>query len=501
MILKNKTRIGFIFIIYFMTTNYKFFKLQLFKIFFNLYNKTKYGKKDIQKRIETAKSIIIKQVKSKTYKNNFKDIPDVGFKPNLLEKIIENRKSIINNKVSGGIYINNAELENLLKKACSEYLFSNPLHPDLYPELIKMESEIIEMVGRIYNMPKVGGGNLTTGGTESTILALKAYKKNFIKNSKLNYLTKGFFYPEVLCTKTVHAAVNKACELLDLKMVIVDLNKSYVMCIDDLKRKISWKTCVIVASAPCFPYGLMDPIKNICNIANNYNVKVHVDACLGGFITQFGENKLDFDQGFHSVSIDPHKFGYSPKGSSVLLWNNKELKHNQYSIVSDWTGGIYASCSLPGSRMGLPIIGTWIAILNNGKKTYSYWSNKIKEKTVLFASRLKNIKGYKVFGNPNVNVVAFTHDSISISEICDTITKNDWNLNVLQNPLCLHICITPKNIDMVDKLLEILESIKPNKKTKKSNNMVAIYGMAAKLPDKTIIKQLVNYYLDLTTNV
>ena len=146
-----------------------------------------------------------------------------------------------------------------------------------------MESEIIKMIGSLYNLPASGGGNLTTGGTESTILALKAYKK-----LKKKYLP--FFTPEVLCTKTVHAAVNKACELLDLNIVYVNLDENNVMDINDLENKISFKTCVIIGSAPCFAYGLMDPLADISYIAETYNIPFHIDACLGGFLTQFHRN-------------------------------------------------------------------------------------------------------------------------------------------------------------------------------------------------------------------
>ena len=116
----------------------------------------------------------------------------------------------------------NKDCENLLQTINQHYLYSNPLHPDIYPELIKMESEIIKMVGHLFELPESGGGNLTTGGTESTICALKAYKKH-----KKRYFN--LFRPEVLCTKTVHAAVNKACDLLDLKIVYVDLDENNVM--------------------------------------------------------------------------------------------------------------------------------------------------------------------------------------------------------------------------------------------------------------------------------
>jgi sphinganine-1-phosphate aldolase len=391
------------------------------------------------------------------------------------------------------VYINDTESKKLLSIVSSDYMFSNPLHPDLYPELIKMESEIIKMVGSLFDLPDEGGGNLMTGGTESTIMALKAYKK---------YKNLYFFKSEVCCTRTVHAAVNKACELLDLRIVYVELDENKVMDVEDLKRKVSFKTCAIIASYPCFPYGLNDPIEKISDIANKNNIPLHVDACLGGFITQFDKKlKLSFNKNINSLSIDPHKFGYSPKGSSLLLWKNKNIKHYQYFIQNDWTGGIYASVSLPGSRVGSQIATTWAALLYNGFSYYSIMSNNIIQATKKLAYDIKNIESFNVIGNPNVNVVAFYSNKYGIGQIIDYVSKKGWNLNILQNPLCVHLCITPKNIKNVNNLVCLLRELTKDDVKKSDNNIVSIYGMSATLPDKSVIDDIVKYYLDFTTNV
>ena len=475
-------------------------KLFIKKILFYFYKSTEKGKLKIKNSKKKAKKIIKNQLTKKKFIYNFDYLPQQDIDASEILSIMYKRKSIINNKISGGIYINDSNCQSLLKELNNNYLFSNPLHPDLFPELIKMESEVIKMVGGLYDMPEKGGGNITTGGTESTILALKAYKK--IKQ-KSPHPALYFFKPEVLCTKTVHAAVNKACELLDLKIVYVDLDKDFVMDINDLISKISFKTCAIVASAPCFSYGLMDPIKKISEIAGHHNIPLHVDACLGGFICQFNEKlKLSFRSNIQSISIDPHKFGYSPKGSSILLWRDKLMKHNQYSIVSDWTGGIYASVSLPGSRSGSQIVTTWGALLYHGYICYKNYSDMIIEKTNYLKKEIQKIQSFHVIGNPNVNVVAFYSDKYPISQIVDVLQQNDWNLNILQNPICLHICVTPKNIKNINKLVALLNNISKQKiSTKTDDNITAIYGMAEAIPDKTIINELVEYYLDLTTDI
>ena len=488
---KYKLRITFIWLFFYL----KDIDLQFYikYIIFYFYSLTKKGKLEIETKKKEAIMTIKNTFFNKKWTYNFNNLPEKGIHQEDIIQILYGRKSTtLNNKISGCLYINDKHCESLLKNVNNQYLFSNPLHPDIFPELPKMESEIIKMVGELYDLPEKGGGNLTTGGTESTILALKAYKK------QKKY--RNFFRPEVICTKTVHAAVNKACELLDLNIVYVKLDKNYVMDINDLKKKISYKTCVIVASAPCFPYGLMDPIGEISIIAENFNIPLHVDACLGGFICQFNQKlKLSFTKNIQSISIDPHKFGYSPKGSSILLWKDNMIKHNQYFIVQDWTGGIYASASLPGSRVGSQIATTWATLLYHGKESYKIYSKKIIDKTIYLKNEIKKINSFHVIGNPNINVIAFYSDKYSLGQLSEHLKSFLWNINILQNPLCLHICITPKNIDSCDELLSSLRILLHCKVEKDKKDITAIYGMAAKIPDKSIINEIVEYYLDFTT--
>lgn len=488
---KHKWKLLLLFILFNFKKHYKY-------ILFYVYSKTKKGHAMIEDKKEKAKQIIKKDLFRTNFVHNYDKIPWYGIENEEMDKILTDRKDNVNSRISGCLYSCDVDLEFKIKNISNKYLYSNPLHPDIYPGLIKMESEVIKMVGDLFDLPKEGGGNITTGGTESTILALKAYKKMYTSKNWLN-----FFKPEVLCTKTVHAAVNKACELLDLKMVYVKLDENYIMDLNDLYWKISSRTCVIIGSAPCFPYGLMDPINGIGKLAKEHNIPFHVDSCLGGFIAQYDVNlKISFNNNIQSISVDPHKYGLAPKGSSVLLWKDREMKKYQYFVASDWTGGLYASVSLPGSRVGSQIATTWATLLFNGNANYKSMSRKIKGKTISFAEELRQIPNFEVIGWPNVNVVAFYNTKYSIGQLSKYLKRQNWNINILQNPICLHICITPKNVKYIDMLLLALNKFNEEEvKENKDDDMTAIYGMAAEIPDKNIITELVNYYLDMTTNI
>lgn len=484
----NKYKIIFLFFLMYVKRNF-------YSILPILIQVSQSGRKLLEKEKSHAIKLIQKSVFKKYFRSSFDCLPTKGKEREELFKIVSNRYSEQNHKISGTIYNNKVNLSTICNYMFNLYQYSNPLHADLYPELIKMESEIISMIGKLFDMPNSGGGNLTTGGTESTILAIKAYKKY-----KLSQSTFNFRKLEVITTKTGHAAINKACELLDLNLVYVKLNEKYQMDVEDLKKKINNRTCCVVASYPCYAYGILDPIKEVADICKIYNTKLHVDACLGGFITQFNkELKISFDIGFDSISIDPHKFGYAPKGSSVLLWRENEMRHFQYFIVSDWTGGIYASPSLPGSRCGSQIATTWAVLISNGYDYYKMCSGQIIEMTLYLKKEINKIDTFYVLGDPNVNVVAFNSTKYPTGQIIDNLSKEGWNINILQNPQCLHLCITPYNIPKIYEFIDILKKTSKQDIKCVKNSMVSIYGMASKINNTKIINDVIAGYLDLTT--
>ena len=171
---------------------------------------------------------------------------------------------------------------------------------------------------------------------------------------------------------------------------------------------------MIVGSAPSFPHGVIDPIKEMSELAFKKNIGFHMDACLGGFLLPFMKNNLyNFNlRGITSISLDTHKYGYGPKGGSVILYNNKELVHNQYHVVTDWPGGIYVSPSIPGSRNGPIIAGTWSAMLFNGKNGYTNKMMEIYELRDNILKDLKEIPEIEVIGEPSTTIIALKSSNI-----------------------------------------------------------------------------------------
>ena len=212
---------------------------------------------------------------------------------------------------------------------------------------------------------------MTSGGTESLILAVLAYR-GYARE------TRGVTRPNIVMPVTGHVGLDKAGHLLGVTVRHVSVDPvTMTPSTRDLRRACDRNTLMILASAPQYAHGVMDPVTDIAALGLSLNIPVHVDACLGGFLIAFAERiglQLDpFDfrvPGVTSMSADTHKFGYAPKGSSVILYSSNEYIHHQYYVATEWTGGIFVSPTLAGSRSGGIIAATWASLMHHGWDGY-----------------------------------------------------------------------------------------------------------------------------------
>uniref|UniRef100_A0A8D0LB81 Sphingosine-1-phosphate lyase 1 n=1 Tax=Sphenodon punctatus TaxID=8508 RepID=A0A8D0LB81_SPHPU len=404
-------------------------------------------------------------------------------------------------KVSGTVYSGEKKLTNLLVKVYEEFAWSNPLHPDIFPGLRKMEAEVVRMACALFNGGPNSCGAMTSGGTESILMACKAYRD-------LAY-ERGIDHPEMLVPKSVHAAFDKAAHYFGIKIVHIPLTKAMQVDVQAMRRAISRNTAMLVCSAPQFPHGIMDPVEEVAKLALKYKIPLHVDACLGGFLIAFMEkagfllqSSFDFRvQGVTSISADTHKYGYAPKGSSVVLYSDKKYRHYQFFVAPDWQGGIYASPTVAGSRPGGIIAACWATMMYMGEDGYVEATKKIITTARFIESELRKIKNIFIFGKPEVSVISFGSDTFYIYQLSNLLTSRGWNLNVLQFPSSVHLCITllhtrPGVADLFLKdvrecIFEIMKD--PNAKT---TGIGAIYGMAQSIPDRSMVAEISRAYLD-----
>ncbi|KXS08831.1 PLP-dependent transferase, partial [Gonapodya prolifera JEL478] len=265
-------------------------------------------------------------------------------------------------KVSGAVYSGEGEVKELSAEAVKMFILTNALHPTLFESTRSMEAEVISMVLHMFNAPSGAGGVLTSGGSESLLMAFKSYRD-------WGRDVKGITRPNVVVPITAHAAVDKASQFFNIQLRKVPLDpKTFKVDVRAVERAIDRNTVALFGSLPNYPHGICDPIPALGALAKKYGVGLHVDACLGGFVVAFMEkagfgDDLKKDLGWlfviTGISCDTHKYGFAPKGTSTILYRTAELRRYQYSVETGWPGGLYASHGVAGSRPGALIAGCW----------------------------------------------------------------------------------------------------------------------------------------------
>jgi len=483
---------------------------------FKLARKVPYIKRQIKAEVDQIKETIntdmLNLMKGDSLECHFiLQLPCQGLKSDeIITKLHEYLKlghySWEDGSVSGTVYHGGEQLTALNTKVFEASAWTNPLHPDVFPGVCKMEAEVVRMVAELFHGNSRTCGTVTSGGTESILLAVKAYR-DWARDEK------GIMNPEILVPKTVHAAFDKAAQLLGIKIRHVPVNPD--TCKVDLRqmhKMINGNTCLLVGSAPAFPHGCIDDIKTIADFGVKYDIPVHVDACLGGFLIAFmpqaGFPLKPFDfrlSGVTSISADTHKYGFAPKGSSVLLFRDIKYKHKQYFLQSDWPGGLYGSPTLAGSRPGTVIAGCWSSLLFFGMNGYIDTTRRIVSTTRKIEDGLRKMRGICVMGKPEVSVVAVQSKEFDIYRLSDAMNKKGWNLNNLQFPSSIHLCVTYCHTEpgVAERFLAdvayALEIILKNPEAS-TGGSVAMYGSAQKIPDRSLVQEITAIYLDSLYN-
>jgi glutamate/tyrosine decarboxylase-like PLP-dependent enzyme len=401
-----------------------------------------------------------------------------------------------NGKVFGFIYKPPREAAEFIEEVFGRYFYHSTLNPFTFPSICRMENEIVGMVAQLLHGERHTVGNITTGGTESILMAIKIARDKGLKEKKI-------YQPEIILPKTAHPAFDKASQLLQVKPVYIALDREYRADTQEVERRINQNTVMIVGSAPCFPYGVIDDIPTLGSIAKKYDILFHVDACMGGMMLPFLDMDYpvpDFDfrvKGVSSISVDPHKFGYGPKACSILLLRHRRLRRYQFFIKSDWPGGIFASTSVSGTRGGGPVAGTWAMLRYAGKQAYHEITSRVmsaREKLLLFID--ENQDQLQLIGKPAMGVLAITSKELDIHAMGDLLDEKGWKLDRLQNPAALHLTISETNYATMDQFISDLRIVLQKLKEKdvkhilESRKIRSLSGVLDLLPS-SLIKHLI----------
>lgn len=402
--------------------------------------------------------------------------------------------------VSGAVYHGDDAHIDFLNRVYAIHSQSNPLHSDIWPSAAKFESEIVAMTARMLGGGAGVCGTVSSGGTESIMLAMKTYR-DWARD------TRGITRPEMVLPITAHAAFDKAAQYFHItpRRIPIDANGRAVVA--EARRAINRNTIVVVGSAPAFPHGMIDPIEELSELARVRGIGFHTDACLGGFVLPWARRLgypvpgFDFSvPGVTSISADTHKYGYAAKGTSVVLYRTPELRRYQYYTLTDWPGGLYFSPTFAGSRPGALSAACWATLVSLGEQGYLDATRKILETASAFKRGLAEIPELRLVGDP-LFVVAFTSEALDIYRVVDALSKRHWNLNGLHRPAAAHIAFTLRHTqpDVVERLLiDLKESVAEVKTTPAGKGgMAPVYGMAGTLPLRGVVGDMLKRYIDL----
>jgi sphinganine-1-phosphate aldolase len=402
--------------------------------------------------------------------------------------------------VSGTCYHCGDELSEIAATAMRLYVFSNPLHPDIYPSVRLMECEMVQMTVRLFHGDDKCCGVLTSGGTESLMMAMLCYREWGYEH--------GISEPEVIGCTTLHAAVDKAAHYFGITLIKLppDPNTGKLRA-SDVRRYICSRTVAIFASAPNYPHGVIDPVEDLSSLALRSKVNLHVDACLGSFLIALAEKSgfpvspFDFRvPGVTSISCDLHKYGFCPKGVSVLMYRSRDLRKHQFFACPTWPGGLYTTPTMTGSRPGVLSAGSWAVMMSLGEAGYTRVFSEILA-AAAYIRQACTFPDLQIIGAPELSITAFTSKTLNSFLVADQLGTMGWRVNLVQDPPGFHFCVTYANCraakEFVSDLAKAVEIVKALPADQAVGPITAVYGAAAKIPDKELIGTVMKHYADL----
>lgn len=360
------------------------------------------------------------------------------------------------------VYNPGNEPSSVVREANNLFLSENGLDPSVFPSMLKLETEVVRMVATLLRGDQGAVGHATSGGTESIMLAVKTARD--MARAERPHIAE----PEMILPKTAHAAFHKAAHYLNVRPVVVNIDPATFQAdVTAMRSAITPNTILLVASAPCYSQGVIDPITEIGQLALEKGLLFHVDACVGGlhlsFMRKLGYSLPDFDftvPGVTSISTDMHKYGYSAKGASVIMYRSKAIRKYQIFACTETTGYTLINPTMLSTKGGGPLAGAW-AILNYlGEEGYMRMIQVVQEGAQRLMEGINAIGGLRVLGKPAMCMFSFASDEINVYQLADEMAKRGWYIqgqfSTPNTPRNLHISVSYGTVHNVDALLNDL---------------------------------------------
>ncbi|MGI9823854.1 pyridoxal phosphate-dependent decarboxylase family protein [Agromyces sp. Marseille-Q5079] len=381
-----------------------------------------------------------------------------------------------------------AELDELAAAAARLVQPVNGLDPTTFTSVAAMEAGVVGFARHVFHgeahdradehadsgpdRAEVVVGTVTSGGTESCLLAVKtardAWRAARAGTPRM---------PRIVAPITVHAAFHKAAEYFGLVLDLVPVDpETGTLAASAITDRLGDDVALVVVSAPSYPFAGLDPIADVADACRRRGIAVHVDACIGGFALAFWPDALpawDFAvPGVTSLSADLHKYGYAPKGVSVLLTRGRDRQRHQYFRTTEWPGYPVVNPTMTGSKPAGPLAAAWAITEVLGEHGFAALSAKTARATAALRETVDGIEGLRVVGRPTGPLFAVATDEsvpehlrVDPHHWADAARGAGWFLQLQPGlvqsdgtrlPHTTHLTITPVTDDVVPELADAL---------------------------------------------
>lgn len=405
-------------------------------------------------------------------------------------------------KTWGHVFVAGREAQAVGQEAFLKFMTQNGLDFSIYPSLLRFETELVAMLADHLNGDEQVVGNFTSGGTESILLAVKT-ARDYFRTARPEITS-----PEMVIPETAHAAFHKAAQYFNLKLIQVPVDpKTFHADVDLMAKAITPNTILLVASAPSYAHGVVDPIEQIGRLALDNGLLLHVDGCVGGlmlpYFRRLGADFPDFDfsvPGVSSISVDLHKYGYTPKGASLVLYRNRQIRKHQIFTCASWPGYTMVNSAIQSSKSGGPLAAAWAVVNFLGDDGFLELARLKYEATRRLKEGINQIEGLQVMAEPDLCMLAFTSAKADVFQLSQQMKEKGWHIQPQfrfgSSAANIHLTVLASNAHMVEPFLaELAEAVHAAKGMEKGPMAAMILEVLAGLDLETLSDEELNKFM------
>ena len=349
------------------------------------------------------------------------------------------------------------DVHDLAEHVVGQWMTDNALNTDAFPSLRRIQADVVDIVLGWLGAPDDAAGFMTTGGTESLLMAVRAARE-------WGRHERGITRPNVVLPASAHAALEKGCDYFGVESRRIPVAADWRADPAAMAAAIDDSTVMLVASAPQYPQGVIDPVAAVAAVAEDHGVLCHVDACMGGvtlpYLTQLGYPVPAWNfavPGVTSMSVDLHKFGYTAKGASVIAYRSKGLRRHQTFVTDNWLGGTYGSSGVLGTKSGAPMAAAWAVMQYLGDDGYRRLAATAKSACDRLAGAIAERPGLVLRAAPDAMLFAFgaaDPDRLDVFALADALWRRGWYVDRQGPPASLHCTVNAVHDGHIDEFLD-----------------------------------------------